>query len=163
MSEHRTRTSAWVKKKNYFLQNNELGRHIAPRPTRTHFDELRRKRKCSCQPLREHTVPVTTANHTTPAASKTRIARAATAALDATTKGNNKAIRGAIPQPLEAASLPDALLKIQTVTTVTALSASSIFRKTAAGEFPEPIRLGKRCTRWRAVDVRAWLAAQVAG
>lgn len=71
--------------------------------------------------------------------------------------------RGAIPQSLEAASLPDALLKIQTVATVTALSASSIFRKTAAGEFPEPVRLGQRCTRWRAADVRAWLAAQVAG
>lgn len=71
--------------------------------------------------------------------------------------------RGAIPQPLEAASLPDALLKIQTVATVTAMSPSSIFRKTAAGEFPEPVRLGARCTRWRAADVRAWLAAQVAG
>lgn len=71
--------------------------------------------------------------------------------------------RGAIPQSLEAVSLPDALLKIQTVATVTALSASSIFRKTAAGEFPEPVRLGARCTRWRAADVRAWLAAQVAG
>ena len=89
-------------------------------------------------------LPVTTADHSAPATDKPHK-------------------RGAIPQPLEAASLPDALLKIQTVATVTALSASSIFRKTAAGEFPEPIRLGKRCTRWRAVDVRAWLAAQVAG
>lgn len=86
-----------------------------------------------------------------------------TFAKDSATKGGKKAIRGAIPQPLEAASLPDALLKIQTVATVTALSASSIFRKTAAGEFPEPVRLGQRCTRWRAADVRAWLAAQVAG
>ena len=70
---------------------------------------------------------------------------------------------GAIPRPLEAASLPDALLKIQTVGTDTGLSASSIFRKTAAGEFPEPVRLGARCTRWRAADVQAWLAAQVVG
>ena len=89
-------------------------------------------------------LPVTTADHSAPATDKPHK-------------------RGAIPQPLEAASLPDALLKIQTVATVTALSASSIFRKTAAGEFPEPIRLGKRCTRWRASCVRAWLAAQVAG
>lgn len=74
----------------------------------------------------------------------------------------NRPVRSAIPQSLEAASLPDALLKIQTVGTVVGLSSSSIHRKTAAGEFPAPIRLGARCTRWRAADVRAWLAAQVA-
>ena len=110
-------------------------------------------------------MPVTTANHTTSAASKTRISRAATAALDAITKGNNKAIRGAIPQPLEAASLPDALLKIQTVTAITGLSPSTIFRKLAADppQFPEPVRLGTRCTRWKSASVRAWLAAQVEG
>lgn len=68
--------------------------------------------------------------------------------------------RKGTPQPLEAAALPDALLKVQTVAAVTALSPSSIFRKTAAREFPEPVRLGARCTRWRAADVRAWLAAQ---
>jgi len=63
------------------------------------------------------------------------------------------------PQPLHAAQLPDALLKVHTVGAVTGLSASSIFRKTAAGEFPAPIKLGARCTRWRARDVRAWLAS----
>lgn len=67
------------------------------------------------------------------------------------------------PQPLHALQIADALLKIQTVAAVTAISASTIFRKTAAGDFPEPVRLGSRCTRWRAADVRAWLAAQVAG
>lgn len=76
---------------------------------------------------------------------------------------NRAPTRGAFTQSLEAASLPDALLKIQTVGTVTGLSASSLYRKTAAGEFPEPVRLGARCTRWRAADVRAWLAAQVVG
>jgi prophage regulatory protein len=108
-------------------------------------------------------LPATTADHSAPTPRKTRVSGAATAVIDATGKGDKKPTRGAIVQPLEAASLPDALLKIQTVATVTALSASSIFRKTAAGEFPEPIRLGARCTRWRAADVRAWLAAQVAG
>lgn len=71
--------------------------------------------------------------------------------------------RGAIRQPIEAASLPDALLKIQTVSTVTALSASTIFRKVAAKQFPQPVRMGQRCTRWRSADVRAWLASQVVG
>ena len=68
--------------------------------------------------------------------------------------------RGTIPQPLEAATMPDALLKVQTVTAITGLSASTIFRKTAAGQFPEPIRLGTRCTRWNSGRVCAWLAAQ---
>lgn len=68
--------------------------------------------------------------------------------------------RGTQPQPIEAATLSDALLKVQTVTAITGLSASTIFRKTAAGQFPEPIRLGTRCTRWNSGRVRAWLAAQ---
>ena len=67
------------------------------------------------------------------------------------------------PQPLHVAQLADALLKIQTVGAVAGLSAATIYRKTAAGEFPQPIKLGTRCTRWRAADVRAWIAAQVAG
>ncbi len=106
---------------------------------------------------------IATANKSTPTTRKTTIARAASAAVGATVASEKKPARGAIPQSLEAAALPDALLKIQTVGTVTGLSASSIFRKTAAGEFPDPVRLGARCTRWRAADVRAWLAAQVAG
>lgn len=63
------------------------------------------------------------------------------------------------PQSLDAASVPDALLKVQTVSTLTGLSTSSIFRKTAAGEFPQPVRLGQRCTRWRAGAVTQWLAS----
>ncbi len=106
---------------------------------------------------------IQTADHSAPTTRKTRVSGAATAAHNTISEASEKRTRGAVPQSLEAASLPDALLKIQTVATVTALSASSIFRKTAAGEFPEPIRLGARCTRWRAADVRAWLAAQVAG
>ena len=89
-------------------------------------------------------LPVTAADHSAPTTRKT-------------TK------RGLIQQPIEAASLPDSLLKIQTVSTVTGLSASSIFRKLAAGEFPLPVRLGARCTRWKSASVRAWMAAQVEG
>ena len=66
-------------------------------------------------------------------------------------------------QPLHAVQIADALLKKQTVGAVTGLSGSTIDRKTKAGEFPKPVKLGARCTRWRAADVRAWLAAQVVG
>ena len=63
-------------------------------------------------------------------------------------------------QPLDAASLPAALLRQPTVTAVTGLSASTIYRKVAARKFPQPVKLGIRCTRWRSADVQAWMAAQ---
>ena len=63
-------------------------------------------------------------------------------------------------QPLHALQLPDALLRIKTVTQATGLSSATVYRKLAAGEFPEPVRLGSRCTRWKAADVRAWIQAQ---
>lgn len=63
-------------------------------------------------------------------------------------------------QPLQALQLPDALLKMQTVTQATGISSATVYRGVAAGTFPQPVRMGKRCTRWRAVDVRAWIQAQ---
>lgn len=88
---------------------------------------------------------------------KTPVSGAATAALATSDKKPQRR-----PQPLEAASLPDALLKIQTAATVTGLSPSTIFRKLVADppQFPEPVRMGARCTRWRAASVRDWMAAQ---
>jgi predicted DNA-binding transcriptional regulator AlpA len=65
-------------------------------------------------------------------------------------------------QPLEAANIDGALLKIQTVIAITGLSAATIYRKVADGEFVEPVRMGKRCTRYRSEDVKAWIEAQVA-
>lgn len=64
-------------------------------------------------------------------------------------------------QPLHAAQVAEALLRLSTVEAITGLSRSTIYAKVKAGEFVEPIRLGARCTRFRAGDVQAWLAAQV--
>jgi prophage regulatory protein len=36
-------------------------------------------------------------------------------------------------------------------------SQSTIYRLILAGEFPAPVRMGARCTRWRAGTVTAWL------
>lgn len=72
-----------------------------------------------------------------------------------TARGNDRN-----PQPLHAVQLADALLRIATVRHATGLSTATIYRKLAAGEFPEPVRLGARCTRWKAADVRAWIQAQ---
>jgi prophage regulatory protein len=67
--------------------------------------------------------------------------------------------RVSAPQPLHAAQIADALLKLQTVQALTGLSKTTLYAKAAAGELT-PIRLGKRCTRWKAGDVTAWLQAQ---
>lgn len=63
-------------------------------------------------------------------------------------------------QPLHAAQIADALLKLQTVQALVGLSKTSIYARMSAGTFPAAIRQGTRCTRWRAGDVQAWLQAQ---
>lgn len=63
-------------------------------------------------------------------------------------------------QPLHAAQLADALLRLATVEAITGLGRSTIYAKLRTGDFVEPVRLGARCTRWKAGDVQAWLAAQ---
>lgn len=63
-------------------------------------------------------------------------------------------------QPLHAAQLAEALLRLSTVEAITGLGRSTIYAKLKAGEFVEPVRLGTRCTRWKAGDIQAWLAAQ---
>lgn len=60
-------------------------------------------------------------------------------------------------QPVTAALIPEARLRIQTVSQLTGWSASTIRRKMATGDFPQPIRDGKRCTRWIAGEVLARL------
>lgn len=74
----------------------------------------------------------------------------------------DKAKRGSInPQPLHAAQISDALLKMSTAAAVSGLSEASLYRKAASDPtFPKLVKLGKRCTRIRAGDLTAWLAAQ---
>lgn len=62
-------------------------------------------------------------------------------------------------QPLHAAQIADALLKLQTVQALTGLGKTSIYERIKTGEF-KPVRLGARCTRFRAADIQAWLQAQ---
>lgn len=62
-------------------------------------------------------------------------------------------------QPLHVAGIPDALLNMQTLQALTGLGRTSIYERIKAGEL-KPIKLGARCTRFRAGDVQAWLQAQ---
>lgn len=40
---------------------------------------------------------------------------------------------------------------------MTGMSRSTIYAKAARGEFPEPLRLGNRFSRWRRGEVEHWL------
>ena len=63
-------------------------------------------------------------------------------------------------QPVEAASNPFALLRIETVQALTGMGRSGLYARIAAKQFPSPIKLGARCSRWRASEVTAWLESQ---
>lgn len=49
------------------------------------------------------------------------------------------------------------LLKLKHVIAATGLSKSSVYALLRDEKFPEPVRLGARCTRWRMVDIQAWI------
>lgn len=68
--------------------------------------------------------------------------------------------RAPAKQPLHVAQVADALLRLSTVLALTALSKTTVYALLARREFPQPIRRGNRCTRWRSADVTAWLQAQ---
>jgi prophage regulatory protein len=60
-------------------------------------------------------------------------------------------------QPIEAAAHPSALLRLSTVEAIVGLKRSAIYSRVKAKTFPEPLRQGTRCTRWRAADINGWL------
>lgn len=70
--------------------------------------------------------------------------------------------RGTVnPQPLHAAQIADALLKMRTAAAVAGLSEATLYRKAATDPtFPKLVKIGARCTRIRAGELTAWLAAQ---
>jgi prophage regulatory protein len=76
-----------------------------------------------------------------------------------TKQGNEQ--RRRTPQPLAAATIPDALLTLKTATAVAGISEATIRRRAASDpSFPKLIRNGTRCTRVRAGDLMAWLSKQ---
>ncbi|MBU3261729.1 AlpA family transcriptional regulator [Roseovarius sp. PS-C2] len=43
---------------------------------------------------------------------------------------------------------------------ITGLSRSTLYAMMAEGEFPKPIKLGKRAVGWRESDIAAWLESR---
>ena len=53
----------------------------------------------------------------------------------------------------------DRLLKIAEVQELTGLSRSTIYKKIAEGVLPAPIRLSRRCSRWRDSELQEAIEA----
>ena len=65
------------------------------------------------------------------------------------------------PQPLHAAQVADALLKMSTASALAGMAVSTLYRRAADDPtFPKLVKLGRRCTRIRAGDMMAWLASK---
>ena len=52
----------------------------------------------------------------------------------------------------------DRLLRREEVEHIVGLRHSAIYRKIGTGEFPRPLRVGRRAVRWRQSDIDGWLA-----
>lgn len=66
------------------------------------------------------------------------------------------------PQPLHVTQIADALLKLSTAAMVAGVSEATLYRRAKDDPtFPPLVRIGARCTRIRAGDLVAWLAAHV--
>lgn len=55
------------------------------------------------------------------------------------------------------------LLRMAEVRNRTALSRSAIYAYMATGAFPQPVSIGARSVAWIESDVKAWVAARIAG
>jgi predicted DNA-binding transcriptional regulator AlpA len=66
-------------------------------------------------------------------------------------------------QPVSVAADPDALLTIRNACALAGCSPATFYRRVAGDPtHPRIVRIGPRCSRVRAGDLRAWLAAQAA-
>ncbi|WP_149754623.1 helix-turn-helix transcriptional regulator [Roseivivax sediminis] len=52
--------------------------------------------------------------------------------------------------------MPARVFRRPDVEEMTGLSCSSIYEMMARGDFPKPIRIGRRAVAWREADLNAW-------
>lgn len=53
------------------------------------------------------------------------------------------------------------LLRMADVMERTALSRSYIYARIKRGEFPKPLSLGHKCSRWTSDEIDAWVKSQM--
>ena len=61
-----------------------------------------------------------------------------------------------------AAGEPLTLLRLREVCRRTGKSRSEVYRRIAAGDFPQPVKLGERASAWPEHEVSAWIADRIA-
>jgi len=52
------------------------------------------------------------------------------------------------------------ILRLPSVRQLTCLSTSTLYAMMARGDFPRPVRLGKRAVGWRESDLQDWLESR---
>ena len=52
------------------------------------------------------------------------------------------------------------LIKRPEVERITSLSRSAIYAAMEAGDFPRPVRIGRRAVAWRVADIENWLVSR---
>ena len=57
---------------------------------------------------------------------------------------------------------PLSLLRLREVCRRTCKSRSELYRRIAAGDFPQPVKLGERASAWPEHEVTAWVASRIA-
>jgi len=80
--------------------------------------------------------------------------------VNATSKspGNRWSSKTSPPLPSPSFALPDdGFVREARLLPVVGFSSSTLWRKVKSGEFPAPVRLGKRITAWKCSSVRAWI------
>ena len=54
------------------------------------------------------------------------------------------------------------ILRIREVLRITGLGRSSLYAKVARGDFPRPVKIGKRASGWLSSEVSDWLQSRIA-
>ena len=53
--------------------------------------------------------------------------------------------------------MEDRLLRRREAEEITGLSRSTIYRMLKTGQFPQPVRVGRKAVRWKLSDIIAWM------
>jgi prophage regulatory protein len=58
-------------------------------------------------------------------------------------------------------ALPAALHRIRDVMHITCLGKTAIYGLVKAGDFPRPVKIGRRAVAWRHEDIQKWISTRV--
>ncbi len=57
----------------------------------------------------------------------------------------------------DAAGEEERFISVSEAARIAGVSCALIWRLARRGAFPQPVKISARCTRWRLLDVRAWM------